>query len=110
MVLVLFYLCFYFSVTTASFLSILTLIFQGSLLDLRIADIGCGGGILTFPLARLGANVEAVDASVDVISSVEEAENCFRRENRGPGKATFKCSSVENFAMENAGSKVHELV
>ncbi|MCP9260663.1 Pao retrotransposon peptidase family protein [Dirofilaria immitis] len=57
-----------------------------SLLGLRIADIGCGGGILTFPLARLGADVEAVDASPDVIASVEEAENCFRQENRGSGK------------------------
>ncbi|MCP9265430.1 Ubiquinone biosynthesis O-methyltransferase, mitochondrial [Dirofilaria immitis] len=74
-----------------------------SLLGLRIADIGCGGGILTFPLARLGADVEAVDASPDVIASVEEAENCFRQENRGSGKVVFKCSSVEDFAANNAG-------
>uniref|UniRef100_A0A0R3RLB5 Ubiquinone biosynthesis O-methyltransferase, mitochondrial n=1 Tax=Elaeophora elaphi TaxID=1147741 RepID=A0A0R3RLB5_9BILA len=77
-----------------------------SLSGLRIADIGCGGGILTFPMARLGANVEAVDASFGVIASVEEAENCFRRENRGSGKAAFKCSSVEDFAAKNSGSKV----
>ncbi|VDK84914.1 unnamed protein product [Litomosoides sigmodontis] len=70
---------------------------------LHIADVGCGGGILTFPMARLGANVEAVDASHDVIASLEEAENCFRRENRGSGKATFTCSSVEDFATKNAG-------
>ncbi|KAL3983146.1 3-demethylubiquinone-9 3-O-methyltransferase [Acanthocheilonema viteae] len=74
-----------------------------SLSGLHIADVGCGGGILTFPMARLGANVEAVDACFDVIASVEEAENCFRRENRGSGKATFKCSSVEDFATKNAG-------
>eukprot|EP00656_Telonema_subtile_P028042 TRINITY_DN30296_c0_g1_i1.p1 TRINITY_DN30296_c0_g1~~TRINITY_DN30296_c0_g1_i1.p1 ORF type:complete len:216 (+),score=37.56 TRINITY_DN30296_c0_g1_i1:162-809(+) len=30
---------------------------------LRIADIGCGGGLLSEPLARLGAEVVAVDAS-----------------------------------------------
>ncbi|CAG9530429.1 unnamed protein product [Cercopithifilaria johnstoni] len=74
-----------------------------SLLGLHIADIGCGGGILTFPMARLGASVEAVDASSNVIASVEEAENCFRHENRGLGKATFICSSVEDFAAKNAG-------
>ncbi|KAK6111518.1 3-demethylubiquinone-9 3-O-methyltransferase [Brugia pahangi] len=73
-----------------------------SLSGLHIADIGCGGGILTFPLARLGADVKAVDASVDVIASVE-AENCFRHENCGLGNAVFKCSSVEVFAAENAG-------
>jgi 2-polyprenyl-6-hydroxyphenyl methylase/3-demethylubiquinone-9 3-methyltransferase len=31
--------------------------------DLRILDIGCGGGILSEPLARLGANVVGADPS-----------------------------------------------
>lgn len=30
---------------------------------LRIADIGCGGGLLSEPLARLGANVTGIDAA-----------------------------------------------
>lgn len=30
---------------------------------LKIADIGCGGGLLSIPLARLGAEVTGVDAS-----------------------------------------------
>ena len=30
---------------------------------LRIADIGCGGGLLTEPLARLGATLTGIDAS-----------------------------------------------
>ena len=30
---------------------------------LRIADIGCGGGLLTEPMARLGASVTGLDAS-----------------------------------------------
>ena len=30
---------------------------------LRIADIGCGGGLLTEPLARLGATVVGIDAA-----------------------------------------------
>lgn len=77
-------------------------LFKESLSGLHIADIGCGGGILTFPLARLGADVKAVDASVDVIASVE-TENRFRHENCGSGNAVFKCSSVEVFAAENAG-------
>ena len=32
-----------------------------SLKDLRILDIGCGGGVLSEPLARLGANVTGAD-------------------------------------------------
>jgi 2-polyprenyl-6-hydroxyphenyl methylase/3-demethylubiquinone-9 3-methyltransferase len=31
--------------------------------DLNIIDIGCGGGILAEPIARLGANLTAIDAS-----------------------------------------------
>ncbi len=31
--------------------------------DLRLADVGCGGGLLTEPMARLGANVTGLDAS-----------------------------------------------
>jgi len=33
------------------------------LMDLRLADVGCGGGLLTEPMARLGANVTGLDAS-----------------------------------------------
>uniref|UniRef100_A0A0N5D2Z1 Ubiquinone biosynthesis O-methyltransferase, mitochondrial n=1 Tax=Thelazia callipaeda TaxID=103827 RepID=A0A0N5D2Z1_THECL len=74
-----------------------------SLLGLRIADVGSGGGILTFPLVRLGADVDAIDASNEVIASAKDAENCLREEKNGSGKATFHCSSIENFAAKNAG-------
>ena len=35
------------------------------LADLRILDIGCGGGILSEPLARLGADVVGADPAAD---------------------------------------------
>ncbi len=31
--------------------------------DLKILDIGCGGGLIAEPFARIGANVTAIDAS-----------------------------------------------
>src|ERR1700756_4394140 len=40
-----------------------------SLAGLRILDIGCGGGILSEPLARLGANVVGGDPSADNIAA-----------------------------------------
>jgi len=35
--------------------------------DLKVLDIGCGGGLLCEPLARLGAQVTGIDASQDAI-------------------------------------------
>lgn len=83
---------------------------QEPLSGLHIADVGCGGGILTFPLARLGANVTAIDASSDVIKSVGEMADRFRTENPLFGKTTFECASVEDFAARNPRSKVHRLI
>lgn len=39
---------------------------------LKILDVGCGGGILSEPLARLGANVTGLDASLELIAIAEE--------------------------------------
>jgi len=39
------------------------------LAGLRILDIGCGGGLIAEPLARLGAEVTAIDASSDAIAA-----------------------------------------
>lgn len=42
------------------------------LCGLRLLDIGCGGGLLSVPMARLGANVVAVDAA---FANVEAAKH-----------------------------------
>jgi 2-polyprenyl-6-hydroxyphenyl methylase / 3-demethylubiquinone-9 3-methyltransferase len=39
-----------------------------SLAGLRVLDVGCGGGILAEPLARLGANVIGIDPSASNIA------------------------------------------
>ncbi len=39
----------------------------GRLDGLKILDIGCGGGLVTEPLARLGANVTGIDGAGDLI-------------------------------------------
>jgi 2-polyprenyl-6-hydroxyphenyl methylase/3-demethylubiquinone-9 3-methyltransferase len=42
-----------------------------SLKGLRILDIGCGGGILCEPLARLGAEVTGIDPVADSIAAAQ---------------------------------------
>ena len=41
----------------------------GSLEGITILDIGCGGGLIAEPLARLGAEVTAIDAGEDAIEA-----------------------------------------
>jgi len=42
---------------------------SGSLKGLQILDVGCGGGLLAEPLARLGGRVTAIDASDTTIAT-----------------------------------------
>ncbi|MSO70435.1 MAG: bifunctional 2-polyprenyl-6-hydroxyphenol methylase/3-demethylubiquinol 3-O-methyltransferase UbiG [Alphaproteobacteria bacterium] len=39
---------------------------------LKLLDIGCGGGILAEPLARLGAQVTAIDAAAEAIAAARK--------------------------------------
>ena len=45
------------------------------LAGLRILDIGCGGGLLAEPFARLGADVTAIDASGEAIRAAKAHAN-----------------------------------
>lgn len=40
-----------------------------ALAGLKALDIGCGAGLLTEPLARMGADVEGLDAGADVVAA-----------------------------------------
>ena len=45
---------------------------RDSLAGLRMLDIGCGGGVLSEPLARLGASVVGIDPSAENIAVAKE--------------------------------------
>lgn len=43
----------------------------GKIKGIEIADIGCGGGLVTEPFARLGANVSGIDAGKENIAAAK---------------------------------------
>ena len=59
--------------------------------NLDILDIGCGGGLLSEPLCRLGANITAIDASLKNI----EVAKYHAKKNRLNIK--YICSSPDKF-------------
>lgn len=63
--------------------------------DVAILDIGCGGGILSEPLARLGSTVTGLDANYNVI---ETARSHCKQENLN---IKYDVSSIEDHATEN---------
>ena len=65
------------------------------LTGLRILDIGCGGGLLSEPLARLGANVVGIDASK---KNIEIAKHHLKKSNL---KIEYYDNSPENFYYKN---------
>ena len=57
----------------------------------RILDIGCGGGLLSEPMCRLGANVVGIDAS---IKNINVAKIHSKKNNLN---IKYICKSPENF-------------
>ena len=62
-----------------------------SLKNIKILDIGCGGGLLCEPLAKLGAEVVGIDASE---KNIKIAKIHAKRNNL---KIKYYCSSPEKF-------------
>ena len=59
--------------------------------NLEILDIGCGGGLLTEPMCRLGGKLTGIDASK---KNIEIAKIHAKKNNL---KINYVCSSPENF-------------
>ena len=59
--------------------------------DLKILDIGCGGGILCEPLSRLGGQVTGIDVSENAILSAKTHAQTIGLD------IDYKCISIEDF-------------
>ena len=64
------------------------------LIGISVLDIGCGGGLLSEPLARLGANVVGIDASK---KNIEIAKHHLKKSNLN---IKYYDTSPENFSYE----------
>jgi len=60
---------------------------------INVLDIGCGGGLLSEPMTRLGANVTGIDASIKNIKIAK----LHAKNNRL--KINYLCSSPENLKI-----------
>ncbi|KAH1001473.1 hypothetical protein HUJ04_005490 [Dendroctonus ponderosae] len=64
---------------------------------MSVLDVGCGGGILSEPLARLGAVVTGLDATSNAL-------DVARKHAKDNNLAiNYMCSSVEEFSQNNIG-------
>lgn len=61
---------------------------------LSILDVGCGGGLLTEPMARLGAAVTGLDASAEAIKAAKA------HAAQSGLKIDYKCDSAESLATQ----------
>ena len=62
----------------------------------RILDVGCGGGILSFSLARLGGNVTGIDVCPNAIAAAKE----HKSKTNYDGNLNFFCVALEDIAKQ----------
>ena len=65
---------------------------------IKILDVGCGGGLLSEPLARIGAEVTGIDASSELISVAKEHAALDSNLSR---KLNYIQTNIEDFAPAN---------
>ncbi len=64
--------------------------------DIDAADLGCGGGLVSAPLSRLGARVTAIDASAEAIGAATAyAVQCGL-------EIDFRCTTAEDLLATGA--------
>ena len=67
---------------------------DGRLQGLRVLDIGCGGGLLAEPMARLGADITGIDATPEAIAAAAAHAEA------GGLNITYRCCTAEALAAE----------
>ncbi|XP_014468662.1 PREDICTED: ubiquinone biosynthesis O-methyltransferase, mitochondrial-like [Dinoponera quadriceps] len=71
----------------------------------KIADVGCGGGILSEGLARTGAEVTGIDASEELINV---AKQHVELDSDISNRINYICTNIEEFSDKN--EKLYDVV
>lgn len=64
--------------------------------SLKLLDVGCGGGILSEPLARLGGQVTGLDA----VSTNIDAANQHMLQDKSLSSLSYICNDIETLAKD----------
>lgn len=72
----------------------------------KLLDVGCGGGVLSEPLARLGARVTGVDPGPE---NIKVATLHASNDESIKGRITYVCDTVENL-VESSSEKYDAIV
>jgi len=78
---------------------------NGTMTQSRILDIGCGGGLLSLPLARLGARVTGVDIVEESIAVAQQILPAHLRDS-----LQFRCVSAEQLVNEDGNVGTYDAV
>lgn len=64
---------------------------------LRILDVGCGAGLLSEPLSRIGATVLGIDTTQ---VSITLARDHAHGDNSLDGRLTYECASIDDISQK----------
>jgi len=67
---------------------------------LSILDIGCGGGLVCEPMARLGATITGIDADANAIAVAKD------HAAQGGLDVIYKCASTDSLLSSSAGQRL----
>lgn len=65
---------------------------------IKVLDVGCGGGLFSEPLARIGADVTGIDASLELIATAKEHATL---DPSLDGKLNYVQTVIEDFSVDN---------
>lgn len=68
---------------------------------IKLLDVGCGGGILSEPLARIGANVTGIDASEELILTAQEHAKLDTKLSKN---LNYVKTTIEDYMTTNSGT------